>query len=964
MQSFRGIGHDRFEQLELLKHPTITEGGYGLKGSIAGRERTDQSRAHTKRDKASRSIKDEVEDQFGVINGLVQRTQCDGCRPSMRGMAAKLSAMHPAARREAALSLQSARGNRFLQRLAIQAKLTVGQPNDKYENEADRVANQVMAAPEHSTVSGEPLHIQRYAGQASEPIDPAVSSIEQVLDSPGRPLEPIIRQDMEQRFGRDFGHVRLHTDAIAVESAQAINALAYTVGQNIVFSKGRYTPGTRPGKRLLAHELAHVSQQSRSHGIEHVQGAIVQRQKGKPKDEGIAKENKGLVRLYEHRYRGHLITKYSIKGIDFLVGVRESMIGNIEANLDAIGAAIITGNKWIPDAALKVKTCIIAPSVTRYATYQDRPVIVLNPADSNSESTAHEIGHAIFSQYKKASGQPKNAIRDVGITITDIFLRLSRTKLVRDNERRTSGDVEQANHPAGLWIADPPQWSKNLASSEHPWEDADEFFASARKAYTLDLKGFRGAIDKFSKLDSNVKRPAKDLLIILSRLAAGKMPKMPKIISKDAEAEIARVSEPTKVESTLNFSIQEVLQWTLDPSTIPISKPPGPSLKSPISSSGQQLIARKLTHVLQRKPSGVRDASTRQPGPAEIAEFEADRRRFEQAQVEYFESIGEIIREQVLRAAGLARGQLPTTPDEALMVVRRWGITLDLLTKHLPQLAQSLSGRVQGQQATSKLAQQQSTLIAALTPNGKQTYQRVLARIKSEPFWRQHLDIQDIYIFPDITGTNRYSGYTNRASGQTAEGLTKTGFIIHISKDRLDAGQVEESAATLVHELSHTLYEPTVVERSLRSFTNDLAKLLADHPQIVALRQGAKPASDARQIHAHHIRQILYEKTGYAEAEIFVHLQQLTHQPPVQIGGQKINGGHFILGQVEYYVQQLKRIGLPQSILTGVIGSLTRRVAYLYDRRIAAEPQGSKQHRLLEINKEQALAILKIAAVD
>ena len=66
---------------------------------------------------------------------------------------------------------------------------------------------------------------------------------------------------MESRFGHDFGEVRIHTDAQAAQSAEAVNALAYTVGQNVVFAKGQYQPRTWAGRRLLAHELTHVLQQ-------------------------------------------------------------------------------------------------------------------------------------------------------------------------------------------------------------------------------------------------------------------------------------------------------------------------------------------------------------------------------------------------------------------------------------------------------------------------------------------------------------------------------------------------------------------------------------------------------------------------------------------------------------------------------------------------------------------------------
>lgn len=84
--------------------------------------------------------------------------------------------------------------------------------------------------------------------------------VNEVLRSPGQPLDGATRSFMEPRFGHDFSRVRVHTDARAGESARAVNALAYTVGQNVVFDHGQYRPGVPDGKRLLAHELAHVAQ--------------------------------------------------------------------------------------------------------------------------------------------------------------------------------------------------------------------------------------------------------------------------------------------------------------------------------------------------------------------------------------------------------------------------------------------------------------------------------------------------------------------------------------------------------------------------------------------------------------------------------------------------------------------------------------------------------------------------------
>jgi hypothetical protein len=81
------------------------------------------------------------------------------------------------------------------------------------------------------------------------------------LSSPGQPLDGGIRSFMEARFGFDFGSVRIHTDPLAAVSSEGINAKAYTIGQDVVFGPGKYSPGSSEGKKLIAHELAHVVQQ-------------------------------------------------------------------------------------------------------------------------------------------------------------------------------------------------------------------------------------------------------------------------------------------------------------------------------------------------------------------------------------------------------------------------------------------------------------------------------------------------------------------------------------------------------------------------------------------------------------------------------------------------------------------------------------------------------------------------------
>ncbi|HKQ30040.1 MAG TPA: DUF4157 domain-containing protein, partial [Burkholderiales bacterium] len=111
-----------------------------------------------------------------------------------------------------------------------------------------------------------PIRLSRAAAPASAGHS-VPSVVHDTLQSPGRPLDTATRGFFEPRLGHDLGNVRVHTDEQAAYSANSIDALAYTVGSHIAFDAGRYAPTTTAGKRLLAHELAHVVQQSRMGGV-------------------------------------------------------------------------------------------------------------------------------------------------------------------------------------------------------------------------------------------------------------------------------------------------------------------------------------------------------------------------------------------------------------------------------------------------------------------------------------------------------------------------------------------------------------------------------------------------------------------------------------------------------------------------------------------------------------------------
>jgi lysozyme family protein len=163
-------------------------------------------------------------------------------------------------------------------------------PGDVFEQEADRVAEQVMRMPEptrpRACACGGGCPRCRSGRDA-----PAVS---QTLSSPGQPLDSATRQFMESRFGRDFSQVRVHTGPRADDAARAVQARAFASNRDLVFGAGQYDPHGSEGRRLLAHELTHVVQQQPVAGGEatHVPEAppvnqrasavSIQRQKAKP----------------------------------------------------------------------------------------------------------------------------------------------------------------------------------------------------------------------------------------------------------------------------------------------------------------------------------------------------------------------------------------------------------------------------------------------------------------------------------------------------------------------------------------------------------------------------------------------------------------------------------------------------------------------------------------------------------
>ncbi len=185
----------------------------------------------------------------------------------------------------------------------VQAKLTVGAPDDLYEQEADRVADQVISmappAPVQRLATGavevqrDPLAatitplVQRAIEEEEEPLQakamqrqtnssnaPTLETRLNQSQGGGSPLPSETRSFMESRFGTDFSQVRIHTDSASVQMNRELSAQAFTHGRDVYFGAGKFDPSSDSGKHLLAHELTHVVQQTGS-----AQRKLVQRRR-------------------------------------------------------------------------------------------------------------------------------------------------------------------------------------------------------------------------------------------------------------------------------------------------------------------------------------------------------------------------------------------------------------------------------------------------------------------------------------------------------------------------------------------------------------------------------------------------------------------------------------------------------------------------------------------------------------
>jgi hypothetical protein len=311
----------------------------------------------------------------------------------------------------------------------VQTKLTVGPVNDKYEQEADRVASQIMRMPD-TAVSDQQKRpafgttIQRLptTANASQPLRSSIG----INQNGGRPLSQTTRQFMEPRFGADFNHVRLHADQKAQQTAVRINARAFTYGNQIALGKGE----SEQDKKLMAHELTHVVQQggashdgqtSANNGRGDTTGTRIQRARlpctSRKKIDLFAVNLPGSTRSI-HDDLPNMNSVFCQCGIEFNVTGGQSIQTNV-LNLDPPNGVLNTptGNSTTPTQEMQqmlqirpggnVIHAYYVPSVSSgalaeaVATARFTPplpdsLIIGNGAGAISIVTAHELGHVLL----------------------------------------------------------------------------------------------------------------------------------------------------------------------------------------------------------------------------------------------------------------------------------------------------------------------------------------------------------------------------------------------------------------------------------------------------------------------------------------------------------------------------------------------------------------------------------------
>lgn len=430
--------------------------------------------------------------------------------------------------------------------IGLQKKVAVSQPGDPFEQEADRVAEAVAGGSPDRRVRISPVaSLQTAAGP--------------VLAESGRPLDPGTRAFMEPRFGHDFSRVRVHTGSRAGESAGSLDALAYTSGNDIVFGPGQYNPATTAGRKLLAHELTHVVQQSRS------PDTVVQRK-------GFLGFVGGLFSSFFH-----LAVDYSDKKIRKYLDRLESS-GDIEGDPDSDDKARqIVRDKKHRTLSVKIRSLLVREMLDGLTLGKDESAInqILRSATPADRKTI-VAGIGRDKIWKKFSGQNRRIVEALTLTADDLkdsglvtrLRGLSESHLVEYQANVTDPDVAKAidkilrekRHELGSY----PESERQKLSLGGMFEaGAAEAFAADLEAAKLQ-QSQRPVVQQTSTVGTVTQRTVETVEVPELRIPAGIAFEFETRIGKGNRPGLERIARHMVSESTLpqnttrNLAIREL----------------------------------------------------------------------------------------------------------------------------------------------------------------------------------------------------------------------------------------------------------------------------------------------------------------------------------------------------------------------------------------------------------------------
>jgi len=484
----------------------------------------------------------------------------------------------PRTRTATMLDLQRRAGNQAVA-AALLGHLRVMEADHPLERAAARAGRLAAGAPRPSATGALPPIVRKVAGPGGA----------------GARLSLAARAQLEPHVGRDLAGVRVHADETAHQMAEHLGARAFAVGADLYFKRGRYDPSSPGGRGLILHELTHVLQQER--GI-----PVVQRQ---PEEPGA--EQKGLpARDYPpwtHVWIGNaaivgevvesgiavrILESYADLGIDKAPEYQAYECGphdrapipdHVKKMRDVARKTAALNAKIPGDAKQRVTRVLIIGDAAEnaYRTAFGEGLIVLARTDFDSgaypDTIAHEASHAIF-EYHSVVGSKEATARvpdALALRVAGLFDRLKATRPVPiptarfDARRPPALDVGESDEarPGGLVMVMDVLWA---GEGGHPWQYADEFFASAHGAYLRNPKVLRASIAHYATKDPSIKPLGEELMTLLAAVgdprAAGRLkaPKEPKAAQERLEA-VGAAPDITG----------DVTQrgWLVDPSTMP-----------------------------------------------------------------------------------------------------------------------------------------------------------------------------------------------------------------------------------------------------------------------------------------------------------------------------------------------------------------------------------------------------------